>query len=402
MEPFLQAILGALGAFIFVSIFFLFVFLFYHHRRRRGGGLPNHPVHPPSSSICPSNRTISSVSTDESASFDPSIRHVSMAELQRATNNFDPECVIGDGSFGLVYKAKLASSSTSSSSGVPVALKKLDPNAFQGQREFRAEMETLGRLHHRNLVRILGYCVSGPDRVLIYEFIKRGSLDQWLHETTSSEGSYSSSPLDWDTRVKIIKGVANGLAFLHGLETPIVHRDIKASNVLLDGDFEAHIADFGLARWINGSHSHVSTQVAGTMGYMPPEYRAGMSAATVKADAYSFGVLMFEVASGRRPNWPFKEEEEEEKEGGEWKELRLVEWAKKKIAAGKATQILDKNLPGREEVLARDRAAVGEFARIADLCTREKPKERPAMSHVVELLDALSNGESESIVQLNC
>ncbi|KAE8701834.1 peroxidase 12-like [Hibiscus syriacus] len=234
-----------------------------------------------------------------------------MEELAAATKNFSSDLIIGEGSFGYVYKATL-------SNGVTVAIKKLDPNAFQGLREFRAEMETLGKLRHDNIVKILGFCSSGLDRVLIYEFIERGSLDQLMYD----EGQENSVDglLNWHTRKKIVRGIANGLAYLHGLDTPIIHRDIKASNVLLDQNFNAHISDFGLARQIQESRSHVSTQVAGTMGYMPPEYREGNTAATVVADVYSFGILMIEIATQNRPSWPVKLE---------GKAIGLVEWARR-------------------------------------------------------------------------
>lgn len=291
-----------------------------------------------------------------------------MSELSEATNEFDPKLIIGDGSFGLVYKAKLPS-------GITVAVKKLSQDAFQGLREFRAEMETLGKLRHPNIVKILGYCVSGLDRVLIYEYIEKGSLDQWLQDMSSSFNSWWV-PLSWELRVKIIKGVANGLAFLHGLDVAIVHRDIKASNVLLDNEFEAHIADFGLARRIEGADSHVSTQAAGTMGYMPPEYLGGYTAATVKGDVYSFGVLMFEVATGKRPNWPVREE---------GREIWMLEWAKKRIAENKHVQVLDTSVPRKG--LREDQ--IYEFFKIANLCTNQKHYERPSMCHVVEMLDRI-------------
>ncbi|XP_021771554.1 brassinosteroid LRR receptor kinase BRL1-like [Chenopodium quinoa] len=305
-----------------------------------------------------------------STSFDPALRQLSMLELFEATNGFDPKLIIGDGSFGLVYKAKLPS-------GVTVAVKKLGEDAFQGLREFRAEMETLGRLRHRNIVKILGYCVSGSDRVLIYEFVEKGSLDQWLQDMSSLSFNSWWVPLSWDLRVKIIKGVANGLAFLHGRDVAVVHRDIKASNVLLDNEFEAHIADFGLARRIEGANSHVSTQAAGTMGYMPPEYLGGYPTATVKGDVYSFGVLMFEVATGKRPNLPVRED---------GREIWMLEWAKKKIGERKHVEVLDISVPRKD--LREDE--VYEFFKIANLCTNQRQKERPSMCNVVEMLNHIS------------
>jgi serine/threonine protein kinase len=321
------------------------------------------------------NTELSSIAVDDSASFDPTLR-ISIAELVNATKNFSADLIVGDGSFGLVYKAQL-------SNGVTVAIKKLDPDAFQGFREFRAEMDALRNLRHRNIVKILGYCVSGADRLLVYEYIEKGSLDQWLQDASSENDGMAAffqggvrKPLGWETRIKIAKGVANGLAYCHGLEQPIIHRDIKASNVLLDSEFEAHIADFGLARSIDSSHSHVSTQVAGTMGYMPPEYKEGLTAATVKADVYSFGVLMLEIATGKRPNLPMVMD---------GKHILLVEWAKRMVAQNRQMEMVDANI-WREGLVE---SHVKDYFDIAAKCTVEMSRERPGMAEVVELLDLI-------------
>ncbi|KAK7851178.1 putative serine/threonine-protein kinase pbl11 [Quercus suber] len=187
---------------------------------------------------------------DQSASFDPNLKF-SMTKLRAATKNFSPEFIIGGGSFGTVYKAQL-------SNGVTVAIKRLNPDAFKGFREFWAEMVTVGMLQHPNIVKILGYCMTSSDRLLIYEFFQNGSLDRWLHlEPTLT--------LRWGTRIQIVKGVANGLSFLHSLDKPIAHQNIKSRNVFLDSDFQAQITDFGLARGIDNSTSYASTQSADTM-----------------------------------------------------------------------------------------------------------------------------------------
>ncbi|KAJ7949256.1 Receptor-like kinase [Quillaja saponaria] len=223
-----------------------------------------------------------------SLSFDQYYRF-SMAELTAATKNFSPDLIIGDGVFSLVYKARL-------SNGIVVAVKSLDTNVFQGVREFRAEMETLGKLRHRNIPPLVGYCESGDNRLLVYKFMERGSLDQWLHDASSNK-----MPLSWETRIKIVRGVANGLSYLHGLERPVIHRNISASNILLDYEFEAQITNFGLARRLQFDRSHTSTDVAGTMCYLPPEYVYGFSGetvVTVMGDVYSFGVLMLEIITG--------------------------------------------------------------------------------------------------------
>ncbi|XP_059631541.1 phytosulfokine receptor 2-like [Cornus florida] len=369
MDGTLQAVLAAAASFFLIMSIFAVLFLLCKGGKRRdpeaGHGVRTRAVSDPDS-------------IGESASFDPALNRISMAELRRATRDFSPDLIVGDGSFGLVYKACL-------SSGVTVAVKKLAADAFQGFREFRAEMETLGKVRHQNVVKILGYYARGPDRILIYEFIQEGSLDQWLHDMSApvpgSEGDVSMSnprlPLSWDVRVKIIRGVANGLSHMHNLVTPIIHRDIKSSNVLLDSEFEAHIADFGLARLIEGSHSHVSTQVAGTMGYMPPEYINGFTMATMIGDIYSFGVLMLEIGTGRRPNWPIMEA---------GKEIRLVEWARKMVVLKRQMEILDANIP-RDGLIEGN---VVEFFRVACLCTSDSGKFRPAMKEVVELLNRIS------------
>ncbi|XP_050280515.1 leucine-rich repeat receptor protein kinase EMS1-like [Quercus robur] len=264
---------------------------------------------------------------DQSASFDPNLKF-SMTKLRAATKNFSPEFVIGGGSFGTVYKAQL-------SNGVTVAIKRLNPDAFKGFREFWAEMVTLGMLHHPNIAKIFGYCISGSDRLLIYEFFQNGSLDRWLH--LEQEQDVDTLTLSWGTRIQIVKGVANGLFFLHSLDKPIAHQDIKSRNVFLDSDFQAHICDFGHARRIDTSTSYASTQSAGTVGYcyMPPEYKAGLTTATLEADVYSFGILMFEIATGKRPNLPTLLDGEE---------VGIVEWARKMLAQDKHMQMVDASI----------------------------------------------------------
>ncbi|RWW10033.1 hypothetical protein GW17_00026441 [Ensete ventricosum] len=304
---------------------------------------------------------------ESSASYDPSLDRISMSELIAATRNFAPDGIIGDGSFGFVYKAQL-------SSGATVAVKRLSADAVHGVREFRAEMDTLGRIRHPNLVRMLGFCVAGRDRVLIYEYLENGSLDQWLHEP-DADGRPRRLP--WPARVRIIRGVAAGLAFLHdGCRPAVIHRDIKASNVLLDDGFDARITDFGLARVVEAPRTHVSTQAAGTMGYMAPENREGATAVTPMADVYSFGILMLEVATGRRPNLTVR------REGGAGGEVGLARWARGMVEQGRAPEVLDRDM-GVEEVMERQ---VKGFLDVAYRCTEDGPRNRPAMVEVVAAL----------------
>ncbi|WJX20579.1 non-specific serine/threonine protein kinase [Trifolium repens] len=378
MEHGLQAILAAFASFIVVTVIFAVIILICQYRKavqiRRNNQIRTRPLrnsnhYPTSSNSFPG--------VDAGWSWDPNLK-ISMEELSRATNNFSPYRVVGDGSFGLVYKARL-------STGDVVAVKKLSPDAFQGFREFAAEMETLSKLSHDNIVKILGYWASGPERLLVYEYIEKGNLDQWLHEPSSpthpNDDVFSTdiirSPLSWETRVNIIRGVAHGLCYLHGLQKPIIHRDIKASNVLLDSDFQAHIADFGLARRMDKSHSHVSTQVAGTIGYMPPEYRDGSNVANPKVDVYSFGVLMIETVSGHRPNLAVKLE---------GNDTGLVNWARKMKERNTEIEMLDVNIP-REEGLKEE--SVRKYVHIACMCTGELQKDRPEMPEVVKLLDSM-------------
>ncbi|GMI82998.1 hypothetical protein like AT5G42440 [Hibiscus trionum] len=364
MDRILLGVVSAIISFFLVSLILTCIILICNSTKK-----PTRPNPPQTRSL---NRTRptpnpAALTACDSAAFDPSLTHLDMDELAAATKNFSSDLIIGEGSFGYVYKATL-------SNGVTVAIKKLDPDAFQGLREFRAEMETLGKLRHDNIVKILGFCSSGLDRVLIYEFIERGSLDQLMYD--ESQENSADGLLCWCTRKKIVRGIANGLAYLHELDTPIIHRDIKASNVLLDQNFNAHISDFGLARQIQEAHSHVSTQVAGTMGYMPPEYREGNTAATVVADVYSFGILMIEIASQNRPSWPVKLDGQA---------MGLVEWARRMVAQNQEIEMVYEKI--RRDGLIEEE--VKEYFRIACMCSSEGHKERPAMKEVVKLLNQL-------------
>ncbi|XP_058758538.1 putative serine/threonine-protein kinase [Vicia villosa] len=379
MDHVTEALLAAIGSFIIVTFIFAAIILVCQHRKitqsRRNNQIRTRPLRNPNHYPTSSN----SLPVDASWSEDPNLK-ISMEELSRATNDFSPDHIVGDGSFGLVYKARL-------SNGAVVAVKKLSADAFQGFREFAAEMETLSKLRHQNIVKIRGYWASGAERLLVYEFIEKGNLDQWLHEPSpptppnndvSSSTDLIRSPLSWETRVNIMRGVAHGLCYLHGLEKPIIHRDIKASNVLLDSDFQAYIADFGLARRMDKSHSHVSTQVAGTTGYMPPEYWQGSNVAYPKVDVYSFGVLMIETMAGHRPNLSIKLE---------GTDIGLVNWARKMKERNTEMEMLDVNIPREEENLKEE--SVKEYVHIACMCTNDLQKDRPQMAEVVKLLDSM-------------
>ncbi|WVZ54259.1 hypothetical protein U9M48_005084 [Paspalum notatum var. saurae] len=307
---------------------------------------------------------------------DASLRKLSLADLAAATGGFSPDNIIGDGSFGFVYRAVLPG-------GAAVAVKRLsgDGAAGAGNREFRAELEVLGDLSHPNLARLLGYCDAGRDRILVYELLERGSLDAWLHGGGDAEGGEAMT-LPWPARLRVARGAAAALAFLHhGRRPPVLHRDVKSSNVLLGDGFEAKLADFGLARIVRGSpaKSHVSTQAAGTAGYVAPEIWAGVGA-TAKADVYSFGVLLIEMVTGHRPSWPVKAKIGE-------KEVDLVDWARAKIAAGQASEILDQrmHIGGQGKEMEEVRALL----EVAWQCTDSVNKNRPTMEEVVTLLNKI-------------
>ncbi|KAF5782360.1 putative protein kinase RLK-Pelle-RLCK-VIIa-1 family [Helianthus annuus] len=211
-------------------------------------------------------------------------------ELAAVTNNFRQESLIGEGGFGRVYKGKLAKTAQ------VVAVKQLDRNGLQGNREFLVEVLMLSLLHHPNLVNLVGYCADGDQRLLVYEYMSGGSLEDQLLDLPRGK-----APLPWFTRMKIALDAAKGLEYLHDkANPPVIYRDLKSSNILLDQDFNAKLSDFGLAKLgPEGDKSHVSSRVMGTYGYCAPEYqRTGKL--TTKSDVYSFGVVLLELITGRR------------------------------------------------------------------------------------------------------
>ncbi|XP_071714501.1 putative serine/threonine-protein kinase isoform X1 [Rutidosis leptorrhynchoides] len=286
------------------------------------------------------------------------IRKFSYKELQVATYNFDRSTKIGRGGFGIVYKGILKD-------GTQVAVKTLSVESKQGVREFLTEINTISNVRHRNLVELIGCCVEGAHRILVYEFLENNSLDHALlgRKTYTPE-------LDWKRRCEICIGTARGLAYLHEeLEPHIVHRDIKASNILLDKDFSPKIGDFGLAKLFPDSITHISTKLAGTTGYLAPEYVLG-GQLTLKADVYSFGVLVLETISGRSSSI------------SSWGRMQkvLLEWAWELYEEGKLLELVDPDLKAypEEEVL--------KYIKVAFFCTQATANRRPMMSQVVDML----------------
>ncbi|KAI4334527.1 hypothetical protein L6164_019210 [Bauhinia variegata] len=301
------------------------------------------------------------------------LKSFSMAELKMATRNFRPDSVLGEGGFGSVYKGWIDEHSLAAAkpgTGIVVAVKRLNQDGSQGHKEWLAEVNYLGLLSHPHLVRLIGYCLEDEHRLLAYEFMPRGSLENHLFR----RGSYFQ-PLSWSLRLKVALGAAKGLAFLHSTETKVIYRDFKTSNVLLDSNYNAKLSDFGLAKdGPTGDKSHVSTRVMGTYGYAAPEYLA-TGHLTIKSDVYSFGVVTLEILSGRRAvdkNQPSGQH-------------NLVEWAKPYLAnKRKIFRVLDNRLDGQYSVDEAHKVAT-----LAMRCLSTESKLRPNMDEVVTALEKL-------------
>ncbi|KAF7845378.1 putative serine/threonine-protein kinase [Senna tora] len=287
-----------------------------------------------------------------------STKKFSYNSLRSATGDFHPSSKIGGGGYGVVYKGVLRD-------GTEVAIKSLSVESKQGTKEFMTEIDMISNVRHPNLVQLVGCCVEGNHRILVYEFLKNNSLASSL---LGSKSKYVD--LDWPKRAAICRGTASGLAFLHEETQPnIVHRDIKASNILLDENFSPKIGDFGLAKLFPDNVTHVSTRVAGTVGYLAPEY-ALLGQLTKKADVYSFGVLMLELISGKSSS----------KAAFGDNLLVLVEWIWKLKEENRLLDIVDPELTSyhKNEVLR--------FIKVALFCTQKVSHHRPTMKQVVEML----------------
>ncbi|CAN6357001.1 unnamed protein product [Urochloa humidicola] len=299
------------------------------------------------------------VQHDQDIPITRNVKIYSSKELRKATRNFCPGNKLGQGSFGRVYLGKL-------NNGEKVAIKVLSSESRQGTKEFLNELSVISNITHHNLVKLHGCCVDGGQKMLVYNYVENNSLAQTLFGN-----SCSGIVLDWRTRVKICIGVANGLTYLHEeVRPPIVHRDIKASNILLDRNLSPKIADFGLAKFFQGNMTHISTRVAGTLGYLAPEY-AIRGQLTRKADVYSFGVLLLEIVSGRchtDPRLPLEDQ-------------FLLEKVWTLYESGDLESIIDRTLQ-RDF----DTEEARQLLKIGLLCTQDSPKIRPSMSTVAKML----------------
>ncbi|KAJ6890918.1 receptor-like protein kinase [Populus alba x Populus x berolinensis] len=314
-------------------------------------------------------------------------KQFSFDTLVSATKDFHPTHKLGEGGFGPVYKGKL-------DDGREIAVKKLSHSSNQGKKEFTNEAKLLSRVQHRNVVNLLGYCAHGVEKLLVYEYVAHESLDKLLFKSDKRQ------LLDWNRRHDILIGIARGLLYLHeDSHNCIIHRDIKASNILLDDKWVPKIADFGMARLFPEDQTHVNTRVAGTNGYMAPEY-VMHGHLSVKADVFSFGVLVLELISGQR-NSTFSQQHSEAQNLLDWEksgnknladELSKIELCPVNMykSTEQAYKLHKKNrsLEIMDPVLASSAAAeqVKTCVHIGLLCTQRDPQLRPDMRRIVVLL----------------
>ncbi|CAN1820552.1 L-type lectin-domain containing receptor kinase IV.2 [Linum perenne] len=283
-----------------------------------------------------------------------------------ATGGFSDSEVIGIGGFGSVYRAILPNSS---SGAELLAVKKITRNSIQGIREFAAEIESLGRLRHKNLVNLQGWCKHKNDLLLVYDYIPNGSLDFFLYRRPNGV------VLTWEQRFKIVKGIAAGLLYLHEeWEQVVIHRDVKSSNVLIDGEMNGRLGDFGLARLYNHGTASYTTNVVGTVGYIAPEM-ARTGKASTRTDVFAFGVLLLEIVTGKRPI-----DDEEDC-------FILVDWVMEMLRIGDILEVVDQRLGSGGYAAEEVKMVLG----LGLVCAHPKQECRPTMREAVKYM----NGEEE-------
>ncbi|CAK9141069.1 unnamed protein product [Ilex paraguariensis] len=291
------------------------------------------------------------------------LKRFSLRELQVASDNFSNKNILGRGGFGKVYKGRLADGSL-------VAIKRLKEERTQGgELQFQTEVEMISMAVHRNLLRLRGFCMTPTERVLVYPFMVNGSVASCLRERGESQ-----PPLDWPIRKQIALGAARGLAYLHDHCDPkIIHRDVKAANILLDEEFEAVVGDFGLAKLMDYKDTHVTTAVRGTIGHIAPEYLS-TGKSSEKTDVFGYGVMLLELITGQRAFDLARLANDDD--------VMLLDWVKGLLKEKKLETLVDADLQGNyvdEEV--------EQLIQVALLCTQTSPMERPKMSDVVRMLE---------------
>ncbi|PIN14608.1 Serine/threonine protein kinase [Handroanthus impetiginosus] len=293
---------------------------------------------------------------------------IEFEEIKKATRYSRRDWIVGEGRIGPVYKGWIDEHTLTASKpgyGTAVAIKKREADGQRRREKWMKEIHYLSRLHHPNLVRLIGYCDKTENLILVYEFMPKGSLDNHLF----ARGHQS---IPWETRIKVAIGAARALSFLHDRKTQVIHRGFKSEDVLLDGEFNAKLSDFSLAR--DGPTGDTSTLIMGTYGYAAPEYIA-TGYLTAKCDVYGFGVVLLELLSGRRAVDMNRAREEQ----------KLVEWANPYLGdKRKLLRIMDAKLKGQYT-----REAAYSVATLASRCLRLKPKQRPRMAEVLVALEQL-------------
>ncbi|KAK4741630.1 hypothetical protein SAY87_025218 [Trapa incisa] len=292
-------------------------------------------------------------------------QHFTFRQLATATKNFRQERLLGEGGFGRVYRGTLPKS------GKVVAVKQLDKHGLHGNKEFLEEVSQLSLLHHDNLVKLIGYCADGDQRLLVYEYMPGGTAENHLLDIGQNK-----KPLDWNTRMRIAYGVAQGLEYLHNeVNPPVIYRDLKCSNVLLDEKFNPRLSDVGLTKLVHaGDKIHGTSRMMETYGYCAPEYTE-TGELTVKSDVYSFGVILLELITGQRVIDTTKPNAEQ----------NLVSWAQPKFRNPKLfPEMVDPLLHGQFPEKSLNQAVA-----VAAVCLQEEPSVRPLMSDIVTTLGFL-------------
>ncbi|XWS29309.1 hypothetical protein CRYUN_Cryun24cG0017900 [Craigia yunnanensis] len=332
-------------------------------KAKTGSGLPNGPFGLLGAVEGPNHPPLPPPSPSIALGFNKST--FTYEELAAATGGFSQANLLGQGGFGYVHKGVLQY-------GKEVAVKSLKFGSGQGEREFQAEVEIISRVHHRYLVSLVGYCIAGEQRMLVYEFVPNKTLEYHLH-------GKDRPVIDFSTRLRIALGSAKGLAYLHEDCHPrIIHRDIKAANILLDNNFEAMVAGFGLAKLSSDNYTHVSTRVMGTFGYLAPEY-ASSGKLTEKSDVFSFGVMLLELITGKQPVDLTNTMDDS-----------LVDWARPLLARaledGNHDQLVDLRLE-----LNYNHNEMQRMVACAATSIRHSARKRPKMSQIVRVLEGDSS-----------
>ncbi|CAL4956126.1 unnamed protein product [Urochloa decumbens] len=335
-------VLATLGSLIFLVILFVAIFFIYKRRTR--------------------HQEVEEA--EEFRELQGTPMRFTFQQLKVATEDFRDK--LGEGGFGTVFKGQFGENI--------IAVKRLDQTG-QGKREFLAEVQTIGGIHHINLIRLIGFCAEKSHRLLVYEFMPKGSLDRWIY---NQQGN-NTLPLDWRSRCKIITHIAKGLCYLHEECTKrIAHLDVKPQNILLDDNFNAKLSDFGLCKLIDRDTSQVITRMRGTPGYLAPEWLT--SQITEKADIYSFGIVVMEIISGRKNLDTFRSEES----------IHLITLLEEKVKNGQFSDLIDEH----NKDMQVHKQEVIQMMKLAMWCLQINSKRRPQMSDVVKVLEGSMNVET--------